>query len=361
MTTDTYFARIDSNTAGNASINLTGAPALEITFVEDTTAANGGDLAIEQGPGGTTDPDTLVEINGVTYNFTLEFTGTSPTANNAGGNQLPADLRGELVALIVVEDYPSTGNVTRLVFFPDGVTGTDGNLREVTEAEMNAIGNGRIDPIGEDFTPPPVYACFARGVELATKHGPRAVEDLQHSDILVGPNGEEHEIALILSTSYKWPGGAESAKPIEIKAGSFGHCLPSADLVVSPHHHIVLPRAIAERLGLEDRVLLPAKGLTSLPGIRVKRGAKRADYFHIVLRRHQIVLAHGIETESFFPGATIVADMDRATRAELFVRFPKLRVNPEGGYGPTALSRLSVGETRDLVEGSKRARARSAA
>ena len=68
-----FFARTDSNSANNPALNLTGDPAIEITFLAQTISGDSGDLLLESDAGGP-DPDTVVEIGGQTYSFSLTLT-----------------------------------------------------------------------------------------------------------------------------------------------------------------------------------------------------------------------------------------------------------------------------------------------
>ena len=86
--TRTYVAREDSGSANNPALNLTGAPAIELSFVAETDTGGAGDLFLDQPTGGGVDPDTQVEIGGTSYSFTYELSGTLPTQNRDGAQQV---------------------------------------------------------------------------------------------------------------------------------------------------------------------------------------------------------------------------------------------------------------------------------
>ena len=102
-----------------------------------------------------------------------------------------------------------------------------------------------------------------------------------------------------------------------------------------------------------DEVLAPAKGLTGLAGIRVMSGKKSAEYFHLMTAQHQILSAHGVESESFYPGPTAVKMLNTGQRASLFAVVPALRDDPENGYGPTARKRITRKQAEQLVDAMK--------
>ena len=61
---NTFWARIDSNTAGNPSLNLTVDDALQITFINEDIFGNPGDYEFDaDGAGGA---DARIDLVGVT-------------------------------------------------------------------------------------------------------------------------------------------------------------------------------------------------------------------------------------------------------------------------------------------------------
>jgi hypothetical protein len=174
--TDTFWARTDSPSANNAALNLTGDASVQITFIRLASGTDPGDTILEQLGAGITDPDTQVLINGVAYDFVYEFSGTLPTNNNNGANQVPVLFRGDPVALVSVIDYPAPGDVTRLAFLPES---------GATETQMNAFGNGAITVQGLDTTPPPTPVCYLAGTMIETPTGPVRVDDLRRGSLVM--------------------------------------------------------------------------------------------------------------------------------------------------------------------------------
>lgn len=145
-----FWARGDSQTANNASLNSQGTsttPTTEITF----TSGTDGNLELDYN-NGDFDPDTQVIVDGVTYNFTVEFSGNLPIANKLA-NVAGSDVQGTEITVIELE----TGQ--RYYFFTDG---------SGTFEIMDAMPNGAI-PIDNLSTTGPVLICFVKGRKITTR------------------------------------------------------------------------------------------------------------------------------------------------------------------------------------------------
>ncbi|MFX0541174.1 Hint domain-containing protein [Roseovarius sp. S4756] len=143
----------------------------------------------------------------------------------------------------------------------------------------------------ETFVP-----CFAAGTRIATPDGPRAVEDLRAGDLILTRDHGPALLRMMLSRTATFDAAEHKDKPIELKPGTLGYGTPERMLVLSPNHRIL----IEDARGVE--VLVPAKALTGRPGIRQRRGARHAHYIHLVLDRHEIILAEGAAAETYLAG-----------------------------------------------------------
>ena len=335
----TFWARTDSNSANNPALNLTGDPAIEITFVP---SGINGDILLEYSGGGV-DPDTQVQIDGVDYDFVFELSADLPTLNKDGAQQVPDQFEGTVTYLITVQDYPTTGETTRLTFLPE---------ETATQAEMDDFGNGAIDLQNIDTTTPGVV-CFASGTRLETPDGARAIETLKVGDHVATVDFGPLPIVWISSSVHVWPGSGEQALPVLISAGALGERQPLRDIVVSPQHRVLLSSPTAELQTGSPDVLVPASGLTSLPGIRQMKGKRRIAYYHILLERHAILKAEGLASESFYPGPTAMQMLRPDQRQDIERHFPTLQDQGVSAYGPTVRLCLTFTETRALAAGMK--------
>lgn len=330
-----YWARIDSNTANNPALNLTGDPSVFVTFVPSGT---GGDILLDAN-GGAADPDTQIEIDGVTYDFIFESSSTLPSAANQGGTQVPTQFQGSTLYLITIIDYPTAGDTTRLAFLPED---------EATQADMDAFGNGAIRLQNIDPTGPGVI-CFAAGTRLMTPTGERPVEELAAGDLVETVDAGHLPIVWISSSRRVWPGSPEKELPILIARDALAPGRPVRDLVVSPQHKVLLSAGTAPRAPLSGS-LAPAKGLTGLPGVRQMKGKREVTYYHVLLDRHAILISEGLPTESFYPGPTAMSMLRPEQKLAVLAALGR----PAERYGPQARPCLTVREARTVASALKR-------
>lgn len=325
---DTFWARINQESAGNDAINLEKdiAP-VEITFVPKGT---GGDTFLDPG----LDPNTQVEINGTLYDFEYIVYGTLPSAQ-----QVPDQFEGDPVAIIRVIGYPTATETERLVFLPEA---------NATQADMASFQQGNISPV-QPVVLPQVPVCFAGGTLIETPAGPVPVDDLRQGDLVVTVDNGPQPLVWVTSSHHVWPGSDEIFKPVQIKAGALGAGLPRCDLMVSPQHHILLGNLHGADMFGAPEVIAPAKGLTGLAGVRHMKGKKDVTYFHLMLDKHALLWAGGIASESFYPGPTAIKMLNDAQRASLLRKFPALLDNPDTGYGPTVRHKITRRQAEMLV------------
>lgn len=332
----TFWASTDSSSANNPALNLSGDPAVEITFVQSGT---NGDLVLDVAGGGV-DPDTQVEIGGTTYDFTFEFSGFMPTLKRDGAQQVPDQFEGHAVYVVTVQDYPTAGETTRLAFLPDDLA---------TQAEMDDFGNGAIAIQNVD-TILGGAVCFAAGTHILTPKGDILIEYLQAGDLVLTLDSGPQPILWISQSEHVWPGRSENELPVLISRGALGLDAPRRNLVVSQQHKVLLSDANARPHSSEVQVLAPAKGMTSLSGIRIMKGKIRVVYYHILLESHEILVSEGLETESFYPGPTALKMLRPFQQEEIYSLFPGLIDDPAGGYGPLARRCLTCAQTKTLTQ-----------
>jgi len=244
------------------------------------------------------------------------------TGDQVNGSLITASYPGDTVTINVT----GVGNVTytgvtfylangQRVFTPND----DQVLENGTFVSSTWVAAQAPMPITE-LGPP----CFAAGTRIETDRGPRPIEEIEVGDLVqTVDNGLQ---------PVRWHGrrsvdGMGTFAPIRFAPGALGN---DRALFVSPQHRMLVAGWRAELLFGESEVLIAAIHLVD--GDRIHRAPTRSiDYHHLMFDRHEIILAEGIETESFHPGDYIMGDEDLF--AEIAALFPELvEAGPPGWH-----------------------------
>ncbi|WP_113912014.1 Hint domain-containing protein [Roseovarius dicentrarchi] len=192
--------------------------------------------------------------------------------------------------------------------------------------------------------------CFTPGTRIKTPDGARLVEDLREGDRIQTKDNGAEEIQWIGSRHMT---GARlfampKLRPVRIRAGALGSDCPDAQLLVSPEHRMLVKGDVARALFNTPEVLVSAKDLINSGSINVDLTLREVTYIHLLLPRHQIVWANGLETESFHPASTAPSTLAASDRRRLLARFPALEHEPHS-YGSFARRGLSAPEAAILA------------
>jgi hypothetical protein len=150
-----------------------------------------------------------------------------------------------------------------------------------------------------------VVACFMEGTHVDTLRGKVAVEELEVGDVVATLVGGSHEPIVWIGhrtiDCSRHP-NPKQVWPVRIAAGAFGRGKPSQDLFLSPDHAVYV-----------EGVLIPVKHLINGSSI-TQVPASSVTYYHVELRRHDVILANGLPAESYLAGAdrTVFANHDGA-------------------------------------------------
>jgi hypothetical protein len=191
--------------------------------------------------------------------------------------------------------------------------------------------------------------CFTPGTLMATPLGQRMIEDLRVGDrILTRDNGPQE----VLWTGRRRMTGARlhampHLRPIRFRQNAMGLDRPGQDLWVSPQHRMLVRGPQAQALFNTPEVLVAAEGLVNDHSITVDYALREVTYIHVLLARHQIIWANGLETESFHPANAALDTIEPAQRAGLLDLFPDIAENP-AAYGDYARRNLSSSEAAIL-------------
>ena len=126
-----------------------------------------------------------------------------------------------------------------------------------------------------------------------------------------------------------------------------GNDRPDGDLLVSPQHRMLIKGHAARALFNVDEVLVAAEDLLNDHTILVDHALREVTYVHVMLERHNIVFANGLETESFHPSNTELDTIDPVERDVLLGLLPDIAVRPQS-YGDYARRNISGSEAAIL-------------
>lgn len=204
-------------------------------------------------------------------------------------------------------------------------------------------------PITQHLDTPEGVICFAKGTMIDTPNGRKAVEELQEGDRIQTKDDGAQEI---LWRGSRRMSGARlyaipSLRPVRIRAGAFGGDMPEPDLIVSPEHRVLIKGRAAMALFSTPEVLVSARDLINDNSVLVDHSLREVTYVHLMLPRHQVVWANGVETESFHPAHTSLSALDAEDRIRLLRTCPHVADDPYA-YGEAARRNLTRSEAAIL-------------
>lgn len=169
-----------------------------------------------------------------------------------------------------------------------------------------------------DFFGTSVLACFARGMRIETDRGLIPVEEIEEENLVRTLDNGLQPVRRVLSKKVE---GFGALAPVVFRAGVLGN---GRELVVSPHHRVLLSGWQAELLAGCQDVLAMAKDVVNGKTV-LRLPMAEVEYFHLLFDRHEVIFAEGAPTESYHP---LLGDSDtRApeTQDELLALFPELQ------------------------------------
>ncbi|WP_435231155.1 Hint domain-containing protein [Pseudopelagicola sp. nBUS_20] len=184
--------------------------------------------------------------------------------------------------------------------------------------------------------------CFTPETVIKTPDGSRRIGDLREGDKVQTKDNGAQEIQWV--GSRRMTGARLFAmpklRPIRIRAGALGIERPDEELLVSPEHRMLARGRVAHELFNTAEVMVRAKDLVNGSTICIDQVLREVTYVHLLLPRHEVIWANGVETESFHPASASLNSLDADDRAELLKMRPELEHDPHQ-YGPFARRILS--------------------
>ena len=191
--------------------------------------------------------------------------------------------------------------------------------------------------------------CFTPGTWIDTPDGPCLIEDLREGDRVSTKDNGAQEVQWI--GARRMTGARLFAmprlRPVRISTGALGVERPDQELLVSPEHRMLMSGPVARDLFNTDEVLVAAKDLINGTTISVDLNVPEVTYVHLLLPRHEVLRANGVETESFHPANTALSTLGDVDRTRLLHNLPDLEFDPHT-YGTYARRNLSSSEAAIL-------------
>ena len=192
--------------------------------------------------------------------------------------------------------------------------------------------------------------CFTPGTRISTPTGTCLVEDLCEGDKIMTRDCGPQEVQWI---GRRRMTGARmfvmpELRPIRFRPGALGIDRPDQELLVSPEHRMLVRGPVARSLFNTPEVLVTARSLVNGSNISVDVSVREVDYIHLLLPRHQVIWANGVETESFHPASASLSALSETDRARLLRQVPGMDSNPHL-YGEYARRSLTQSEAAILL------------
>lgn len=233
---------------------------------------------------------------------------------------------------------------------PDGtitLVNVGGNLGSTSFSYTVADTDGNTDSAFVTFEAQPI--CFTPGALVATPYGLRDTVDLKVGDLVLTQDNGPQQI--------RWCGSRvldldamqnpERFIPIRIRKGALGVNTPSADMLVSPRHQVLIASPLTALLFGTSEVFCAAEHLLHLPGIERAVEVTSVHYIHFLFDQHEVLRVNRLRTESLYPGQLAIEGLQAKAREEIFELFPSLRTDPN--FGPAARFVARKGEAALLA------------
>lgn len=137
-----------------------------------------------------------------------------------------------------------------------------------------------------DFTP-----CFAAGTRIMTPTGEKVVESLVTGDLVTTADGRSVPVKWIGHKTVSTLFAGESARPVRVAAGAFGDGLPHSDLVLTADHALIIDELAINAGALVNGGTITRDPTSSLP--------ERVTYYHVETEGHEVILANGVDVETY--------------------------------------------------------------
>ncbi len=181
------------------------------------------------------------------------------------------------------------------------------------------------------------FASFAHGTLIQTTQGPVAVEDLYPGILVETAESGPKPLLWVGSMAMRHDTAqldAHAAPLIRITADRFGLGRPMPDLMLGPRARLLYRNAACQALFGTPTAFAPARGFVDGHSLIAVTPVSAVRTYHLALDGQQVILANGLEVESYHPGISADTMMDMETRRMFFALFPHARTISDFGAMP---------------------------
>ncbi|WP_397543604.1 Hint domain-containing protein [Roseovarius salis] len=194
------------------------------------------------------------------------------------------------------------------------------------------------------------FSAFAHGTLIMTSHGPVPVEDLVPGMKITTRDRDAQQLMWVgaMTLMPRSDDVPYSGSLTRIMADSFGMGRPETDLMAGPGARLLMrPSGHAERFGSE-RSLTPAGQIVDGMNAIEISPPRPVRVYHLCLRRHAIINAAGMETESYHPGRGFERNMGPNMLSLFLTLFAHIK-KPQD-FGPLAHARLPFSHEQEAAD-----------
>ena len=276
--------------------------------------------------------DTLTGGDGADWFSGAGFAGDDDVITDFDGDAGDViDLGGYFGSIAAVRNAAQEqDDGSLLIAMPDAMGGGTLKVLDTTLDQLSSINLNVI--------------CFTDAAMILTPSGEVAITDLVPGDLVITREGPRRLCAInrrdlplddLADRPNLWP--------IIIRPGALGPGCPARTLTVSPQHRILIDSPVSRRM-VDTAALIAAKRLLALPGVIQPRPLAGVAYIHLVFDRHQVVMADGCWSESFYPGPQAMAALPAELAREYRMIFA------QGGAVRPSLPIVEGAKARQMVQ-----------
>lgn len=231
------------------------------------------------------DPDPRLFEIGDTYD--LSFRDQFGTLHTISGASVTRSDSAGAGGVIVFDGQDQLGDTYHLIWTPDF------DLQGWYDANNPPTPQFFITDQNPAYTHS--FICFAGQTRIATPEGSKRAGQLRAGDLVNTWNGPPRPVVW---TGRRRVAALGAGAPVVIPAGVLGNGRP---LRLSRNHRVMLRVPPSATSTGAPEVLVPAKSLIGHDGVAVQKGGE-ITYVHILLDRHDLLVAEGAPCESLLAG-----------------------------------------------------------